>query len=80
MYLTNFNQFIFGIMSNCRPCKKSRDGSCLVYGLPGQLIRNRFGYCPVPDMYFDPDAQKAYEKRKGLVAKKRIGQQKQRRR
>jgi hypothetical protein len=42
-------------------------------------IRELYGYCPVADMYFDEERQEAYELSKIPIGKRRMGQQKQRR-
>ena len=43
-------------------------------------VRELYGYCPLVDMYFNEEAQEAYELSKIPKGKGRIGQQKQFRR
>ena len=53
-------------------CKKMLDfGFCSVYTPGGQLFRERYGYCPIPDA-----GRNKIEKR--AVGHERVGQQKQR--
>jgi hypothetical protein len=61
-------------------CKNEVLGGCTVYSEEGQKLRERLGYCPVADKYFDPDKQEAYEKSKNPKGRGRVGQQKQRKR
>lgn len=44
-----------------------------------QNIREIMGYCPLVDMYFDEEIQEAYELSKIPKGKRRMGQQKGRR-
>lgn len=60
--------------------KLDSDGCCTVYPYEGTEFRINQGYCPIPDIYFNPEKQAAYEKeRGGGVGKVRAGQQKSRR-
>lgn len=53
---------------------------CSVYNIYGMEFRQRQGYCPIIDKYFNPERQKVYEQSKNIKGRSRVGQQKQRKR
>lgn len=52
---------------------------CTVYSKDGSSFRMAQGYCPIPDKYFSTTRQERYWKEQHPNEKRRVGQQKQKR-
>jgi hypothetical protein len=67
---------VMDIKETMHPCV----GCMCSYSSEGKRFRDRMGYCPIVDKYFDADKQEVYEESKRPKGKGRVGQQKQRKR